>query len=464
MHAWWRERRVQAVLPHAGILGLAFLIEVAGVATREPRVFFFFGLPVTGAQFLFGTTAAGGLAAVLAAMSLGPSFSAGFGVALPLYLAGVWGAAILAVRGFQAEMFKLNLAREEDQVTSSDLNSSLARERERINASRQRIEKIHMLTSLASELSSTLDLRSVVSTTLARTRELTGQAGTVKLVQFEDQGVRAYTLQDGNISIAREDADPLSVWIRKRALPLTVSDLPRDLRFREAEGELPRIRSLIGAPLIREHAVFGVLQVSSEAAEAFSAEDWRLLALLADLASVAVQNAQLYARTQEEAITDGLTEVFVHRYFHERLVEEMKRAREQSAPLTLLMADIDNFKGVNDTFGHLAGDAVLKRIARVLREGIRGTDLVARYGGEEFAVLLVETTREPAHLVAERLRAAVEALPLAELGVDRPVTVSVGMASFPGDASDERGLIERADECLYAAKRGGKNRVVVAGA
>ena len=131
-------------------------------------------------------------------------------------------------------------------------------------------------------------------------------------------------------------------------------------------------------------------------------------------------------------------------------------------PLTLLMADIDNFKNVNDTFGHLAGDTVLKRIARVMRDCVRGTDMVARYGGEEFAVLLVETARESARLVAERLRTAVKALDFSDTGINSPVTISIGLACFPEDASDERSLIEQADSVLYQAKRLGKDRVVCA--
>ncbi len=459
----WQDRRTLAVLPPAGILALVLLAGYAG--SLEARWYLFLGVPIAATQYLYGAAPAGALTIVLAALTLrifgrDPVLAP----VLPLFLAAVWGAAIFIMRTFHEQVFKLRLAGEEDLATASDVAKALEKERERINASRQRIEKIHMLTNLAHDLSSSLDIRSVVTTTLVRTRELTGQTGEARLVQFDADGVRSWRSQDGGAAMGREEADPLVLWVKKRALPLIVTDLPRDLRFREAEGELPSLRSMIGAPLFQGTSVIGVLQVASAQPDAFNPEDLRLLSLLGDLTSVAVQNAELYARTQEEAITDGLTGVFVHRYFQERLVEEMKRARAQGASLTLIMVDIDNFKRVNDEYGHLTGDGVLKRISQVMKDGVRGTDLVARYGGEEFAVLLVETELEPAHQVAERLRAGVEALVPGELKIHQPVTVSMGLASFPGHAADERALIERADECLYSAKRGGKNRVVVAGA
>ncbi|MEK7765858.1 MAG: sensor domain-containing diguanylate cyclase, partial [bacterium] len=259
-----------------------------------------------------------------------------------------------------------------------------------------------------------------------------------------------------------EDPDPIVLWVRERMMPLLVTDIRKDLRFRGTATDGLRARAVIATPLSSGATVFSVLKVESSQPDAFSMEDWRLLSLLGDLAGVAIQNALLYRRTQEEAILDGLTEVYVHRYFRERLEEEVRRSGEVGAPLTLLMADIDLFKLMNDTFGHLAGDAVLRRVARCLRDGVRGTDMVARYGGEEFAVLLVETALDAGTLVAERLRSSVAASSVRDLPNARPVTVSIGVAAFPQHATDERTLIARADEALYAAKRAGRNRVIVA--
>jgi diguanylate cyclase (GGDEF)-like protein len=454
--------QLRAVLPHAVVVGLTLAIAGLGLATHEPRLCYAFGLPVAMAQFLWGGTGAGSVALLLTGIGLMVASGSPQAPLVPGYLLGVWGTSWAASRGFHLENIRLVLASQEESEASSAVAKTLEVERKRIASSRERIEKLHMLTAVTNDLSSTLELNGVMTHALTWDRELTGRVGEARVVMFDDQGARVYRLNEGELSVAREEPDALCAWVRGRMMPLLVTDLAKDPRFRGVDAEIPGIRSVIATPLSRGSAVMGVLMVQSAEREAFTPEDWRLLSLLGDLTGVSVQNALLYQRTQEEAITDGLTEVFVHRYFQERLAEELKRSLELGLPLTLLMIDIDNFKSLNDTFGHLAGDAVLKSIARTLREGIRGTDMVARYGGEEFALMLVETPRDGGKLVAERLRESVAALDVASHGITRNVTVSIGLACAPEHSRDSRGLIERADESLYAAKRGGKNRVVVA--
>ncbi len=454
--------RLQAYMPHVAVGGAIFAILILGGVSGERRAYFLLAVPVALAHFLWGGLLSGVLAAGLALIAFAAGARGGSAVLVPLFVAGAWGASRLAIRAVEAELLNLRRAREEDELAAATITRELEDERRRLSASRNRIERIGMLTDVASDLSATLDLPDVVGAALRRTRELTGQAGEPRIVLFAGDDARVYRSGEAGVSVAREEPDALLQWVRARGLPLMVEDLQRDLRFRSVTGELPRARAVIAAPLMQERAVAGVLAVESAAPGAFSQEDWRLLSPMADLTAVAIQNAMLYQRTQEEAITDGLTEVFVHRYFMDRFSHELRRAREQGIPLVLLMADIDNFKSCNDTYGHLAGDAVLKRVARALKDGVRGTDLVARYGGEEFAVLLVETGREAAQPVAERLRASVEATAVADLGLVKGVTISMGLAEFPRNASDERGLVERADEALYQAKREGKNRVVTA--
>src|SRR6185295_9442887 len=157
-----------------------------------------------------------------------------------------------------------------------------------------------------------------------------------------------------------------------------------------------------------------------------------------------------------------LTGAYNHRHFQETLQRELGRADRQSRPLSVLMLDIDDFKSINDRYGHPVGDAILERIVAEIRSEVRGDmDLVARYGGEEFAVILPETPTEVAAEVAERIRRRIDERlfrpPEAE-DVIR-VTVSIGLAAYPNDASNKKELVERADSALYRAKRGGKNAV-----
>jgi diguanylate cyclase (GGDEF)-like protein len=187
----------------------------------------------------------------------------------------------------------------------------------------------------------------------------------------------------------------------------------------------------------------------------------RELALwLGSQASIALENVRLHRLVARQASTDGLTELANRREFEESLANEISRADRFGHTLALILADLDNFKQVNDRFGHQAGDEVLRSFAEILRETVRDIDVAARYGGEEFAVLLPQTDIAGAEALAERLREAVESRAMAEVqGAPVTVTSSFGVSSFP-EAGTGPGLFAAADEALYRAKRAGKNCVV----
>jgi diguanylate cyclase (GGDEF)-like protein len=165
---------------------------------------------------------------------------------------------------------------------------------------------------------------------------------------------------------------------------------------------------------------------------------------------------------QRQAVTDELTGLYNHRRFQEAMVDESERARRFEQPMGLVMLDIDNFKKINDTYGHQQGDRVLAEVARVLRESSREIDAPARYGGEELAVVLPQTDLEGAYLLAERIRQGIAALelPLDDGRASIVVTASLGVASLPESADAPRELLAAADEALYEAKRSGKNKTV----
>jgi diguanylate cyclase (GGDEF)-like protein len=185
-------------------------------------------------------------------------------------------------------------------------------------------------------------------------------------------------------------------------------------------------------------------------------------------AKVRARTAELEAvnaRLSQLAVTDGLTGLFNHRYLHERLQQEVERARRSGAPVSMMMVDVDHFKTYNDRCGHPAGDAVLREVARLLSTDRRITDVVARYGGEEFALLFLDTDKAAAALIAERVRAKV-ANTVFPRGCEQPggaITVSAGVASVPEDALTAKDLVAAADAALYRAKRCGRNVVVSAG-
>lgn len=166
---------------------------------------------------------------------------------------------------------------------------------------------------------------------------------------------------------------------------------------------------------------------------------------------------------REMAIRDGLTGLYNHRHFQETLAAEVARSQRHKREFSLIFFDVDHFKTFNDTHGHPEGDTLLRILGQLIQERLRETDLAYRYGGEEFVLLLPETSKEGAVVVAENLRMKIETTPLkgAEIQPMGKITVSIGVATFPGDGEEAAKLLENADQALYRAKQGGRNRVVV---
>ena len=204
----------------------------------------------------------------------------------------------------------------------------------------------------------------------------------------------------------------------------------------------------------------GVLSIA-RSGEPFSPSEIDLFGYLAAQAGVSIENIDLHETVQRQAVTDELTGLFNVRHFQDTLEREIERSARFNYDIGLVMMDIDNFKSVNDTYGHQQGDLVLVEVARVLRNHSRDVDEPARYGGEEMAVILPQTDIEGAELQAERFRAAIERLEIPRLDGEGQlkVTASFGVASLPGEAVEKDGFIAAADAALYRAKRGGKNRV-----
>jgi diguanylate cyclase (GGDEF)-like protein len=216
-------------------------------------------------------------------------------------------------------------------------------------------------------------------------------------------------------------------------------------------------------PLMAGETLVGCLTVGSPRnGLSPTIETIHALEIFANQAVTAIEIARSYTDAREQSVRDGLTGVYNHRHFQESLQKEIGRAERRARPLTALMLDIDDFKAINDRYGHPVGDAILQRIVAEIRSEIRGDmDLLARYGGEEFAVILPETPAEEGMEVAERIRRRIDERlfrPPDSNDILR-VTVSIGLATYPIDAATKKELIDKADAALYRAKRGGKNAV-----
>ena len=252
----------------------------------------------------------------------------------------------------------------------------------------------------------------------------------------------------------------LAGWVMQNRRPLLLTDVPAQCAaYVTNPEEIPRCASWLGVPLIIYDEVIGVMAVESDAGHAYNADHLRVLTIIADHAAVALENARLY----ELATVDGLTGLFVRRYFDQRLTEEWRRAIRYGQEFALAILDLDHFKKLNDTYGHQAGDQVLRGAASILRDSMRGADLAGRYGGEEFAFILPRTTVGEARVMAERIRKDIEAMYIEVNGEGLQVTCSIGVAGYPEcRAEDSAALLAFADQALYDAKAQGRNRVVAA--
>lgn len=232
--------------------------------------------------------------------------------------------------------------------------------------------------------------------------------------------------------------------------PISLSNVTRKRQL----GFAPGVRSVMAVPLRVGEKLLGVLMVGKDVPHAYGYENLRFLEALAGQAAISIQNAWMYRQTKEWASRDALTGIYNYRYFSERLDHEWTRARRYEKPLSLIMIDLDLFKNVNDTYGHLMGDEVLRETAILLKNATRETDIVARYGGEEFVIILPETYFQDAFMVGEKLRREVEEAVFTGGGSDHKVrlTLSLGVANYPSTVSSKTDLIYQADQALYQAK------------
>ncbi len=261
----------------------------------------------------------------------------------------------------------------------------------------------------------------------------------------------------------RDPTAMVSIVVKnKLALPAAGEWRERDVPLFSHPMRVRDLESLLVLPLLIKDQVVGTFTVAARRAFAFPTDRREMLGVIANQVAISLQNAHMYQALEEQATTDGLTGLVNHRTFQERFSAMLGRADRHKFPVSLILTDIDHFKKVNDTHGHPVGDEVLRRVAGILGASARKIDIVARYGGEEFAIVLEATDRAGARQLAERIRTDVSKQQFKSANGSFQVTLSLGVASYPEDATAKEIVIARADESLYAAKHGGRNRTVCA--
>jgi diguanylate cyclase (GGDEF)-like protein len=323
---------------------------------------------------------------------------------------------------------------------------------------RRRASQLEAINAIAQQTTAVLDLKELLSKVCILVQKAFQVSHVSVLLKDEDDMVvRAHhgtltpSIPAGGRVAAREGFWGKTLAEAKTLIENDVSNTPDYIGF------YLETRSRMCIPLVSFGQTLGVLVLDSSETGAFNIQDKQPLESVADICATAIQNAHYVERMKQLAYLDGLTGIFNRRFFELRMAEELERARRFGAGMAVIMVDIDHFKRLNDEFGHLIGDEVLRQVSSIFHQQLRKIDVVCRYGGEEFAVLLSQTNPVHALTVAEKLRVMVEEWQFP--GVPRPVTISAGAASYPDDGTTRDELVKAADAALYAAKQAGRNRV-----
>ena len=269
--------------------------------------------------------------------------------------------------------------------------------------------------------------------------------------------------EERGLVIKEKEGDIFDAWVLRHSSALLIEDANNDFRFdleRPKSLDLRQVGSLASAPLVNENKFHGILRLDHPKPYYYTQDDLRFLLKICELGALAIENSKLFKAVHDLATHDELTGLFTKGYLCEQLKEECLRAARHHHPIQLLMLDIDLFKSYNDKFGHTAGDLVLKKISRDIAGALKGVhSFTARFGGEEFCVILPGMEKEKARLIAERLREKIAEGKIILRRQETGVSVSIGLAGFPGDASSFEELIQKADRAMYEAKKNGRNRV-----
>lgn len=332
-------------------------------------------------------------------------------------------------------------------------------------------EGIELFHSIGKALTSSLELSEILNIIMEKIRTLFNPTHwSLLLVDEEEMELRfeivvgpgSEVLQGKSIPIGKGIAG----WVARYGESVITTDVRQDPRFAREFDEQTRVetKSIVAVPLISKGKTLGVIELINILEDGkFNNDSFDLLLTLADYAAIAIENARYVERIRQLTVTDDVTHLYNARYLEQALEQNFRRSRRYKTPLSLLFIDLDHFKLVNDTFGHLVGSDVLRETAQILRNCTRMTDVVTRYGGDEFVIILPETTQEEALVVANRIRDAIKAHTFGTRhGIQHRITASIGIATYPDDADNKVDLLRLADQAMYWVKEHNRDEIALA--
>jgi diguanylate cyclase (GGDEF)-like protein len=340
-----------------------------------------------------------------------------------------------------------------------------------LSAMKRTVEQLAAFNEIAKALTSTLELKEVLNLVMQKVSDLLRPRNWSLILLDEDTGKLYFEVAVGEGAEALKSlqllpGEGIAGTVFSTGKARLVDDVGGDPAFapRFDEASAFRTRSVLAVPLIARGRVLGVIElVNTPHDPHFTQDDLATLTHIADYAAIAIENARNFRRVQELTITDEHTGCFNARHLRSQLDHEVRRSQRFHHPLSLMFLDLDHFKNVNDTHGHLIGSALLKEVGELLIASTRQLDMVFRYGGDEFALMLVETHPDGAATTARRIRDAFRSRRFMQKhGLSIQLTASIGVATFPDHARTATELIRAADFAMYAAKAQGRNEVCLA--
>ncbi|MBI5748046.1 MAG: sensor domain-containing diguanylate cyclase [Nitrospinae bacterium] len=323
------------------------------------------------------------------------------------------------------------------------------------------------LNEVGKALTSSLDLDEILNIVMDKIGKLLSPQNWSLLLLDEKKNELKFELVVGEGSekikgIRLKVGEGIAGWVAMERKPLLIPDVSKDPRFYKKVDEISNFttKSIICVPLIAREKCLGVIELINVGEEGFREEDLLVLTTIADYTAIAIENAKYFNKVRELTTIDDLTHLYNKRTLHTRLKYEIERAKRFESDLSLIFIDLDYFKEINDKYGHICGDNLLKEFGRLVLKIIRNVDIAYRYGGDEFLILMTETSKKNAVLAAERLGKAIKKkLFLKEDKINLHVSASIGTATFPMDAKNREDLIKVADVNMYKFKSRVRNKV-----
>jgi diguanylate cyclase (GGDEF)-like protein len=340
-----------------------------------------------------------------------------------------------------------------------------------IGAARTRyMQELNIFHGVAKALTSSLDLDSILQTIMEKMAEYFRPDTWSLLMVDEELNELYFAIAVGSASEALKDVrlkvgEGIAGWVAKHGERLIVPDVMTDPRFARRIDEMTKLEthSVICVPLRAKHRVLGVIQLVNVNMDGFGDQELFFLQALCDYAAIAIENSRAVEKIQELTITDDVTGLYNARHLYKTLETEVYRSSRFNYEFTVLFIDLDHFKQVNDTHGHLVGSRLLAEIGYLIKAQLRLIDYAFRYGGDEFVILLPQTGKDAALVVARRLRDSLRtSMFCKDEGLNLNVRASIGVATYPHDAKSPHDIIRQADEMMYLVKNSSRDNIGIA--